>query len=125
MRCNRDNILIPRALHPRRDGGQHANATGPVTLSAADAWQVGRVDVRQGERISAGQTLTAFDNPLDSATLGNALAFITSEFNTGRTDLLQDLATQRWLSARRAVSLRTSIASLRAQLTQISRQLKM
>ena len=86
---------------------------------------MGRVDVRQGERISAGQTLTAFDNPLDSATLGNALAFITSEFNTGRTDLLQDLATQRWLSARRAVSLRTSIASLRAQLTQISRQLKM
>lgn len=70
-------------------------ASGLVTLNAASAGDVLAVDVHQGERVSAGQTLASVDNPLESAALGNTLAFITAELNTERKGLEQDPATQR------------------------------
>lgn len=70
-------------------------ASGLVTLNAASAGDVPAVDVHQGERVSAGQTLASVDNPLESAALGNTLAFITAELNIERKGLEQDPATQR------------------------------
>ena len=98
-------------------------ASGLVTLNAASAGDVVAVDVHQGERVSAGQTLASFDNPLESAALGNTLAFITAELNTERKGLEQDLATQRALAASQGDTLRQSVTSLRAQLQQIDAQL--
>ena len=98
-------------------------ASGLVTLSATGAGDVLAVNVRQGERVSAGETLASFDNPLESAALGNTLAFITSELDTERKGVEQDLVTQRALAASQRVTLRQSVKSLRAQLAQIDSQL--
>ena len=98
-------------------------ASGLVTLSATGAGDVLAVNVHQGERVSAGETLASFDNPLESAALGNTLAFITSELNTERKGLEQDLATQWALSTSRRATLRQSVSSFRAQLQQIDSQL--
>ena len=98
-------------------------ASGLVTLNATNAGDVLVVNVHQGERVSAGQTLASFDNPLESAALGNTLAFITSELDTERKGLKEDLATQRALAASQSATLRQSVTSLRAQLQQIDAQL--
>ncbi len=98
-------------------------ATGLVTLNATDAGDVLMVDVHQGERVVAGERLASFDNPLASAALGNTLAFITSELDTERKGLEQDLTTQQALAASQSATLRQSVASLRAQLAQIDSQL--
>lgn len=98
-------------------------ASGLVTLNAIAAGNVLAVDVHQGERVSAGQTLASFDNPLESAALGNTLAFITAELDTERKGLEQDLGTQRALAASQGMTLRHSVTSLRAQLKQIDAQL--
>ncbi len=98
-------------------------ASGLVTLNAIAAGNVLAVDVHQGERVSAGQTLASFDNPLESAALGNTLAFITAELDTERKGLEQDLATQQALAASQSATLRQSVTSLRAQLQQIDAQL--
>jgi membrane fusion protein len=103
--------------------GMLVPATGLVTLNATDAGDVRAVDVHQGERVVAGERLASFDNPLASAALGNTLAFITSELDTERKGLEQDLATQRALAAGQRATLRESVASLRAQLAQIDAQL--
>jgi membrane fusion protein len=92
-------------------------------LNATEAGDVRAVDVHQGERVVAGERLASFDNPLASAALGNTLAFITSELDTERKGLEQDLTTQRALAAGRSATLRQSVASLRAQLAQIDAQL--
>ena len=97
--------------------------SGLVTLNATNAGDVLAVNVRQGERVLAGQTLASFDNPLESAALGNTLAFITAELDTERKGLEQDLATQRALAASQSATLRQSVTSLRAQLQQIDAQL--
>jgi membrane fusion protein len=97
--------------------------SGLVTLNATNAGDVLAVNVRQGERVLAGQTLASFDNPLESAALGNTLAFITAELDTERKGLEQDLATQRALAASQSATLRQSVTSLRAQLRQIDAQL--
>ncbi len=103
--------------------GMLVPATGLVTLNAPDAGDVLAVDVHQGERVSAGERLASFDNPLASAALGNTLAFIAAELDTERKGLEQDLATQNALAASRSATLRQSVTSLRAQLTQIDSQL--
>ncbi len=97
--------------------------SGLVTLNAAGAGDVLAVNVHQGERVSAGQTLASFDNSLESVALGNTLAFITSELDTERKGLEQDLTTQRALAASQSATLRQSGTSLRAQLQQIDAQL--
>ena len=103
--------------------GMLVPASGLVTLNATDAGDVLAVDVHQGERVVAGERLASFDNPLASAALGNTLAFITSELDTERKGLEQDLTTQRALAASQSATLRQSVASLRAQLAQIDSQL--
>ncbi len=103
--------------------GMLVPATGLITLNSSDSGQVVRVDVRQGERVAAGQVLAEFDNPLDSAVLGNTLQIITAELQTERNGLRQDLITERSLSASRAATLRASIASLRGQLVQVQGEL--
>ncbi len=97
--------------------------SGLVTLNATSVGDVLSVNVHQGERVSAGQTLASFDNPLESAALGNTLAFITAELDTERKGLEQDLATQRALAASQSETLRQSVMSLKAQLQQIDAQL--
>ncbi len=103
--------------------GMLVPATGLVTLSATDAGDVLAVNVHQGERVVAGERLASFDNPLASAALGNTLAFITSELDTERKGLEQDLTTQQALAASQSATLRQSVTSLRAQLAQIDSQL--
>lgn len=98
-------------------------AAGLMTLNATSAGQVIEVAVHQGEKVSAGQTLAEFDNPLDSAALGNTLAVITSELRIERKGLRQDLATQRALAASQRATLLHSVGSLKAQLAQIASQL--
>ena len=103
--------------------GMLVPATGLVTLNASDAGDVLAVDVHQGERVFAGERLASFDNPLASAALGNTLAFIAAELDTERKGLEQDLTTQHALAASQSATLRKSVTSLRAQLTQIDSQL--
>ncbi len=103
--------------------GMLVPASGLVTLNATGAGDVLAVNVHQGERVSAGETLASFNNPLESAALGNTLAFITAELDTERKGLEQDLATQRALAAGQSATLRQSVTSLRAQLQQIDAQL--
>jgi len=103
--------------------GMLVPARGLVTLNAPDAGDVLVVDVRQGERVFAGERLASFDNPLPSAALGNTLAFIAAELDTERKGLEQDLTTQRALAASQSATLRQSVTSLRAQLVQIDSQL--
>ena len=103
--------------------GMLVPASGLVTLNAAGVGDVLAVNVHQGERVVANETLASFDNPLESAALGNTLAFITAELDTERKGLEQDLATQQALAASQRETLRQSVTSLRAQLQQIDAQL--
>ena len=98
-------------------------SAGLLTLSAASVGRVMRVDVHEGQHVARGQVLAEFDNPLDSAALGNTQAFITAQLQRERTGLRQDLGTQQALAASQAQTLRAAIASLRAQVTQIRGQL--
>ena len=103
--------------------GSLVPSAGLLTLSAASVGRVMRVDVHEGQHVARGQVLAEFDNPLDSAALGNTQAFITAQLQRERTGLRQDLSTQQALAASQAQTLRASIASLRAQVTQIRGQL--
>ena len=98
-------------------------STGLITLSATGTGEVLRVDVHQGQRVARGQVLVEFDNPLDSAALGNTQSFITTQLQAERAGLQQNLVTQQVLAASQATTQRATIASLRAQLTQIHGQL--
>ena len=96
---------------------------GLITLDASGFGRVLRVPVHQGERVRRGQILAEFDNPLDSAALGNTQAYITAQLKTERSGLEQDLQTQQALATSQTASLGASIASLRAQAQQIRGQL--
>ena len=98
-------------------------SAGLLTLSASSVGRVMRVDVHEGQHVARGQILAEFDNPLDSAALGNTQAFITAQLQRERTGLRQDLGTQQALAASQAETLRATIASLQAQVTQIRGQL--
>ena len=103
--------------------GSLVPSAGLLTLSAASVGRVMRVDVHEGQHVARGQVLAEFDNPLDSAALGNTQAFITAQLQRERTGLRQDLGTQQALAASQTQTLRAAIASLRAQVTQIRGQL--
>lgn len=103
--------------------GSLVPSAGLLTLSAASVGRVMRVDVHEGQHVARGQVLAEFDNPLDSAALGNTQAFITAQLQRERTGLRQDLGTQQALAASQAQTLRATIASLQAQVTQIRGQL--
>lgn len=98
-------------------------SAGLITLDASSFGRALRVPVHQGERVQRGQILAEFDNPLDSAALGNTQAYITAQLKTERTGLEQDLQTQQALAASQEASLGASIASLSAQAQQIRGQL--
>lgn len=98
-------------------------SAGLITLSATGTGEVLHVDVHQGQRVARGQVLVEFDNPLDSAALGNTQSFITTQLQAERAGLQQNLVTQQVLAASQATTQRATIASLRAQLTQIHGQL--
>ena len=103
--------------------GSLVPSAGLITLDASGFGRVLRVPVHQGERVQRGQILAEFDNPLDSAALGNTQAYITAQLQTERAGLEQDLRTQQALAASRQSALRASIASLSAQARQIRDQL--
>lgn len=103
--------------------GSLVPSAGLITLNASGFGRVLRVDVTQGQSVRQGEILAEFDNPLDSAALGNTQAFIAQQLQTERSGLQQDLQTQKALSASQANALRASVASLRAQANQIQGQL--
>ena len=103
--------------------GSLVPSAGLITLKASGFGRALRVPVHQGERVQRGQILAEFDNPLDSAALGNTQAYITAQLKTERAGLEQDLQTQQALAASQTASLGASIASLRAQAQQIRGQL--
>ena len=103
--------------------GSLVPSAGLITLDASGFGRVVRVPVHQGERVRRGQILAEFDNPLDSAALGNTQDYITTQLKTERTGLEQDLQTQQALAASQMASLGASIDSLRAQAQQIRGQL--
>ncbi|EQD51234.1 secretion, membrane fusion protein, partial [mine drainage metagenome] len=71
--------------------GSLVPSAGLLTLSAASLGRVMRVDVHEGQHVARGQVLAEFDNPLDSAALGNTQAFITAQLQSERSGLRQDL----------------------------------
>ena len=103
--------------------GELVPSTGLITLNAAAVGRVTRVMVAQGEPVKRGQSLVAFDNPLDSMALGNTRTFIAAQLQTERSGLSADLATQKALAASQAQELRERIAALSAQQVQTRGQL--
>lgn len=105
--------------------GMLVPAAGLVTLSATASGQVLRVDVRPGERVDAGQVLAEFGSSAYSTTIGNTPYFVSSELKSQLDGLLDDLTTNRKVTADRAATIRAGIASLKAQAMEISGQLQL
>lgn len=105
--------------------GMLVPTAGLMTLSATGPGQVLQVDVHQGDRVLAGQTLASFEDPLNSAALGNTRELISSELESERKGLQQDLVTQSALSASQMTSTEANITNLEAQVTQIDGQLEL
>lgn len=103
--------------------GMLVPAAGLITLRATGIGQVLRLAVRQDQRVVAGQVLAELDNPVDSATLGNTMSLVTSELDSERRGLQENLQTHQTLAASQEAALRANIVSLQAQLTQNSGQL--
>jgi membrane fusion protein len=100
-------VFLCLGHYTRRDtvAGSLVPSAGLLTLSAASVGRVMRVDVREGQHVARGQVLAEFDNPLDSAALGNTQAFITAQLQRECTGLRQDLTTQQALAASQAETL--------------------
>ena len=97
--------------------------SGSLLLDTTAAGQVTRVDVRQGERVTAGQTIAEFSSHSQYTSSGRTLRFPTAKVDEESAALRQELKMQRVLVVSHAIALRTSAVNSRAQVAQIQEQL--
>lgn len=102
---------VPGALVP---------AAGLLNLSALQPGFVQHLFVHVGQPVTAGQPLLVIDGSLASTRLGSAAAVEIAQLRDERLKLQGDLSDQRALAQSQTAALRSHIASLDAQLAQVS-----
>lgn len=103
--------------------GQLVPSAGLLNIVAPSAGTVTHLDVHDGQPVKAGTVLLELSSDQDSAALGNTPALVGQQLEAQRTQLQSDLIDQQALAKQQATALRSKIALLQAQLSQISGQL--
>lgn len=103
--------------------GQLLPSAGLLTLSARTTGTVTQTLVRQGEHVEAGQPLVQVSADLDSASMGNTHAVVSTQLRAQEEQVRTTLANLKPEVAVQTKDLRSRITMLQAQVRQISEQL--
>lgn len=103
--------------------GQLVPEAGLLNVAAPSAGTITWLQVCDGQGVKAGDVLLRLSVEQDSAALGDTHALVGKQLEIQRSRLQSDLLNQRQLARQQAGALRTRIALLRAQVSQITGQL--
>lgn len=103
--------------------GQLVPSAGLLNVAAPDAGTITRLNVRDGQRVRKGEVLLRLSSEQDSAALGDTHALVGRQLDIQRLRLQADLVNQRQLGEQQGDALRSRMALLQGQLTQIAGQL--
>jgi membrane fusion protein len=103
--------------------GQLVPSAGLLNVVAPDAGTITRLNVRDGQRVRKGEVLLRLSSEQDSAALGDTHALVGRQLEIQRARLQADLVNQQQLGEQQGDALRSRMALLQGQLTQIAGQL--
>lgn len=103
--------------------GQLVPSAGLLNVAAPDAGTITRLNVRDGQRVRKGEVLLRLSSEQDSAALGDTHALVGRQLEIQRARLQADLVNQQQLGEQQGEALRSRMALLQGQLTQIAGQL--
>ncbi|KQZ69224.1 anibiotic ABC transporter [Rhodanobacter sp. Root561] len=103
--------------------GQLVPSAGLLNVAAPDAGTITRLNVRDGQRVRKGEVLLRLSSEQDSAALGDTHALVGRQLEIQRARLRADLVNQQQLGEQQGDALRSRMALLQGQLTQIAGQL--
>lgn len=103
--------------------GQLVPSAGLLNVAAPDAGTITRLNVRDGQRVRKGEVLLRLSSEQDSAALGDTHALVGRQLEIQRARLQADLVNQQQLGEQQGDALRSRMALLQGQLTQIAGQL--
>jgi len=115
---------ICNATYARREHveGILLPATGLIKLAARSEGSVDAVTAAEGAHVRAGDIILSLSTNRVSKALGDTSAVISSEINSQRARLAEDIATTEKLGNQQAEEYRTQIQSLARQLAEIDAQ---
>ncbi|HEY2345119.1 MAG TPA: HlyD family efflux transporter periplasmic adaptor subunit [Xanthomonadaceae bacterium] len=108
-----------------RVDGELIPVSGLFNVVAPFNGTIAGVRVRDGQAVKAGDVLLEVTAENYSATLGDTHAFVLEQLRARKAQLSDDLELQQRSAGRRAESLRSKIALLDLQLTQIGEQARL
>ncbi|QHQ28620.1 putative membrane fusion transmembrane protein [Xanthomonas albilineans] len=109
QRVHVTGLLVPRA--------------GLISLTANTLGVVDHVDITEGERVEAGQSLVSLSGEHTSKALGNTSASISTQLQRQASSLRQDMGDAVELQNKQAEDNRMQQTALKEQLTQIDAQI--
>lgn len=118
-------LLLVFGHYTRRETvtGQLVPSAGLLNIVAPSAGTISKLHVHEGQQVKAGDVLLELSSDQDSATLGDTHALVGQQLDTQRARLQADLINQQQLAQQQAEALRSKIALLQAQSSQIAGQL--
>lgn len=103
--------------------GQLVPEAGVLTLTSHLAGRITRARIREGEHVTAGQTLVDISGDIVSASMGNTHAEISAQLRLQKTQLLATLADLEPKATAQTLDLKSRIGMLYKQTQQIDDQL--
>ncbi|WP_157581851.1 HlyD family secretion protein [Rhodanobacter spathiphylli] len=103
--------------------GQLVPSAGLLNVVAPDAGTITRLNVRDGQQVRKGEVLLRLSSEQDSVALGDTHALVGRQLEIQRSRLQADLVNQQQLGEQQGEALRSRMALLQGQLTQIAGQL--
>jgi len=116
-------LLLGHYTRRETVAGQLVPSAGLLNVVAPDAGTITRLNVRDGQRVRAGEVLLRLSSEQDSAALGGTHALVGKQLDVQRSRLQADLVNQQQLGEQQGEALRSRMALLQGQLTQIAGQL--
>jgi membrane fusion protein len=116
-------LLLGHYTRRETVAGQLVPSAGLLNVVAPDAGTITRLNVRDGQRVRKDEVLLRLSSEQDSAALGDTHALVGRQLEIQRARLQADLVNQQQLGEQQGDALRSRMALLQGQLTQIAGQL--